>query len=1330
VIAPFRRPDTGILALICLALSALACPCPAQEPEQPSRADAERVARLERTVTETESLLQQGNVVAACEACRRAAADADLESTDPDWLAATGDAVWRLGLCAFDAGEFRIAHDAFAAALRHRASTLQEDDLELLKARGNLAVIKHRLGDSRGALDLQEAVLATLSRTRPVDDPVLLDTQSNIAMTRLALGDAERAKELLEQALAVHSALKPEDHPDLVALRHNLSLALESLGDLRGSLALQEKVCEVSSRTLPPEDPRLLTAYSSLASLRKKLGNVEGARALEEWILEVMERTLPPTDLDLQGARLNLAHSKRLMGDVDGAGEIEEDVLRILTESLPDSHPDVQAARGNLAITRKAQGDLRGALDLEQKILDADEARLPDDDLDVQGARLNLAATLHQLGRLEDALALQERAHASLSRTVSEDHPTRLAAAANLAITRRETGNPEGARLLQERVLEVSVDLHGSDHDAVQTARINLAATLYELGELDRALDLTRRAYRTLSSTSPQDHLLVLDAQSSLAAALQASGDPHAALVLQERVLVTLTDSLEKGAPRLQQERVNLAATKHRLGDSWGALDLVDQAIAGYAAVLPQDAEPVLRAIVMRGSILLELGEIEKARDAYRSALAIGAESLASSRPVLTQARSGLGIALSALGDPQAADALFEEVLRFYEARLPTSHPEVQRARSNLANSKAAVGDLDETRRLRELVYEASAAAATSDDDRDLQFARLNLARSARVAGDREQAIALVGEAVRGALFGLCARPYALTDAPIAVARSRAPLDEALSWIDDPARRSSEHGATMARLTAMTLELVNAARSAEARAATLTRAASSDSRLVHLRQELAKATARLRVAIDLAIGSTTVEGQSNDRAQAVHEAALAKAAAEHAVLEEIPAELRAFPSLDALRAALRAGETAITFVCYTSRRAASPGTRNMLGAFILSRTEDPTWHRLSELDPLLERIEALREAARRTGTAANAARNADIGDRPNGRSEATLSVERALLDLGTSLFTPCIESLPAETRTLVLSLPDELQLIPTEELLLADGRRLGDAYTVYVAQSLAPTTSPPTSDSANTGLLAVGAVDFDSDPSSGASAGDPSESVPELAQGAPVDRRFTPLESTALETKRVVSLFASAFPGRRGALLHGAEASEQEFFQRATQKSFLHLATHGYFAPESAWNATDARDTTLARFGIGRGDRIARLSPFSLTGIALAGANLPNDELGRRRGILTAQEIAGLDLSACHLATLSACDTSLGVRRGGTGLASLRQAFHVAGARFVLATLWEVGDSEAERLMADFYRLMWEGGDDPMTALNAAKRLARERGAPFRDWAGWVLTGR
>ena len=142
------------------------------------------------------------------------------------------------------------------------------------------------------------------------------------------------------------------------------------------------------------------------------------------------------------------------------------------------------------------------------------------------------------------------------------------------------------------------------------------------------------------------------------------------------------------------------------------------------------------------------------------------------------------------------------------------------------------------------------------------------------------------------------------------------------------------------------------------------------------------------------------------------------------------------------------------------------------------------------------------------------------------------------------------------------------------------------------------------------------------------------------------------------------------------------------------------------------------------------------MSPMFLCGLALAGAKLPEDAIGRAPGLITADEPSKLDLSNCELAVLSACDTNVGDRRAGQGVASLRKALQMAGARPVITSLWKMPDEATKELMLDFYRRLWVEKEPKHQALWEAKSKLREakddRGAPkytTRDWAAWVLTG-
>ena len=95
------------------------------------------------------------------------------------------------------------------------------------------------------------------------------------------------------------------------------------------------------------------------------------------------------------------------------------------------------------------------------------------------------------------------------------------------------------------------------------------------------------------------------------------------------------------------------------------------------------------------------------------------------------------------------------------------------------------------------------------------------------------------------------------------------------------------------------------------------------------------------------------------------------------------------------------------------------------------------------------------------------------------------------------------------------------------------------------------------------------------------------------------------------------------------------------------------------------------------------------------------------------------------------LVVLSACRTALGADVQGEGLVGLTRGFMYAGARRVVASLWQVDDQATAQLMTRFYRHMLTGGEHPAAALRTAQReLAADPrfSAPY-FWAGFVIQG-
>jgi CHAT domain-containing protein len=151
---------------------------------------------------------------------------------------------------------------------------------------------------------------------------------------------------------------------------------------------------------------------------------------------------------------------------------------------------------------------------------------------------------------------------------------------------------------------------------------------------------------------------------------------------------------------------------------------------------------------------------------------------------------------------------------------------------------------------------------------------------------------------------------------------------------------------------------------------------------------------------------------------------------------------------------------------------------------------------------------------------------------------------------------------------------------------------------------------------------------------------------------------------------------------------------------------------------------------------LGAAPAVALENPLLLSGLALAGANLRDSAAaGEDDGILTAEEVASLDLSGTEWAVLSACRSGVGPIAVGEGVLGLRRAFQVAGARTVIASLWPVGDAAARRWMQALYRSRFDEGLSTAEAVRAAElevlRQLRAVGAaetPF-EWAAVQAAG-
>jgi len=92
---------------------------------------------------------------------------------------------------------------------------------------------------------------------------------------------------------------------------------------------------------------------------------------------------------------------------------------------------------------------------------------------------------------------------------------------------------------------------------------------------------------------------------------------------------------------------------------------------------------------------------------------------------------------------------------------------------------------------------------------------------------------------------------------------------------------------------------------------------------------------------------------------------------------------------------------------------------------------------------------------------------------------------------------------------------------------------------------------------------------------------------------------------------------------------------------------------------------------------------------------------------------MTAEEVGPLDLGATEPAVLFACQTGLGRVAGGEGILGLQRAFLVAGARTVVASLWQVDAAATRTLMTEFYENLVQGRMTKRESLRQAQLTIR-----------------
>lgn len=226
---------------------------------------------------------------------------------------------------------------------------------------------------------------------------------------------------------------------------------------------------------------------------------------------------------------------------------------------------------------------------------------------------------------------------------------------------------------------------------------------------------------------------------------------------------------------------------------------------------------------------------------------------------------------------------------------------------------------------------------------------------------------------------------------------------------------------------------------------------------------------------------------------------------------------------------------------------------------------------------------------------------------------------------------------------------------------------------------------------ANDDMVVFADIDFDSDADSARlSRPDDRRAVQKAIAGSD--------ELLRIDTdEQLIDSVRSTYPKAR--VFSGSRATHDELLRQMPKAKILHIYTHGIFdeAQLARLNAADP-------IGGMTGDNALRACKLALAGY--------NDD--PEANCVTADEIRHLDLSGVELVVLDACETNAGQQLAG-GAYNLAEAFYMAGAQKIVATLDPIDAEMAKRFTTNFYQLLKKGKSyhDAFYLANAYARVEK-----------------
>lgn len=909
---------------------------------------------------------------------------------------------------------------------------------------------------------------------------------------------------------------------------------------------------------------------------------------------------------------------------------------------------------------------------------------------------------LHRAGKYDEALPLVERSLEIRERVLGPEHPDVAALIHSKAVLCWLKGDYSKAEPLFQKALRIREKTLGSEHRDVAVSLNGLGILYKDQGKVVEAERLYHRALDIWEKALGPEHPEVALPLNNLAIIYDDRGEYAKAESFYQRALTIWEKALGPDNNRVASVLNNLAGLYNETGDHAKAEAYHQRVLEFRLKALGPDHPSVASSLYNLALLYSNEDGYAKAEPLYRRALEIREKTLGPDHPEVANVLNNLAAILSYKGDYVNAESLYNRALAIKEKSLGPDHPDFAVSIQSLAYIYYYKGEYAKAepllRRALNIMEKALGAEHLIIADSLIRLAALYVAKGdipqavtflsrANLVIERNLALNLASGSERQKLAYLTLFTNG-TDFTLSLHSRAAPDDpQALKLAFTTLLQRKGRG-----LDAMTDTI----------AASRRHASPQDQKLF---DQLADARASLAALAFKAPGAATPDTYRT----------LLKPLEEN--VERLEAELSARSesfraqtqpvTLAAVQAALPADGALVEFAVFTplEPQAKKSGPPRYL-AYLLSAQGQPRWVDLGEAAVIDRAVDAWRKALRN----------------PN-----RMDVGKLARDVDDKVMRP-VRLLLGNTRRLLIAPDGSLNLIPFAALVDEQNRYLIERYVISYLTSGRDLLRLQISRPSENAPMVVANPAFGraetvvaQQKSANLRPGDQART-----QGDPAQIYFQPLPSTGREALAIKAVLPEA------SLLLREQATESAVKQ-ARGPRILHVATHGFFLGDQEAPPAETRGFFGAdplRSSDLRFSKWAAKAenPLLRSGLALAGAN--QGKSGDDDGLLTALEVAGLDLWGTKLVTLSACDTGLGEVKNGEGVQGLRRALVLAGSESQVMSLWPVLDDTTKDLMVPYYKALrqGEGRSDGLRQAQLQMLRSTDMRHPFY-WAAFVQSG-